>query len=603
YQVSVKLEGFDLAESKIVFGKAGETLDVGTIVLRRHDRFVAGRVVDSSGKPVDGVTVFNSGDALQPVSMVTDASGRFRLNGLFGGPVYAFARKTGYRFTGVQTTSGTADVALTLLRLDEPPPGDQPAAPPADASEHEQLARSMLEAFWQLSQEKDKWLLIRYMARIDPEQAAKWSAQIGGSNDREITIGVCERIDDLSRAPDTQLDVEDTLAAIVGLGDSRAAHLLVGLAMRTLGAHPAESQRYGEEALLRVRKLAPPERIWRTAQLGDLFSRLGRNDAGQKLLGEAADAAEQLAADDRAAFTRGMVARELANYDLPRAKKLLEPISAAADQSRYRSWLAEALAAKQLDEALAIVGQIRGDLNAEMLANQTRMKIAYRIAAARPQEALRIVDAMEGHSAGKTRAEALSWIAVQTAPRDQAAAYEMIDRSLALYLDEPDEFRSWTNYGGRPVLAAWVARQARAIGYPDMHSVVMRVLATRPTARDEHDPVRRLEASVATAWVLAFSAPATARDLLRALVPASDLVGSGHSSVRRGEWLNAWALADPERAKQIFERELAAVRDTPNVDLQRTGLLRTAEMLSQPQSEWPRHLLINFGPFWLPGEE
>ncbi|HVX63127.1 MAG TPA: M56 family metallopeptidase, partial [Pirellulales bacterium] len=603
YQASVAATGFARAESKLVTGKPGETLDLGTIVLRRNDSFVAGRVVDSLSQPVEGVSVFNQGDGLQPVSVVTDGAGRFRLQGLFGGRVYVFARKAGHRFTGVRTTSGASDVVVTLLRNDEPPAADQPAGPPEDTSQQEQLARWMLEQCWALPQPKDKWLLIRYMARMDAEQAAKWSAQLNRKYDSQIAIGISERLQDVSYDDGVQIDADDALAALTGLSDSRTVHFLIQLAGRAAAKRPDDALRFVEEANLRLRKLPPPERIWASAQIGHLLTTLGRADAGRKLLAEAAKAAEQLPVDDRSAYARGKVARELAAYDLDRAETLVESIPLEADSQRYLSWLAEAMATRDLDRGLALVEQITGDLNAETLANHTRLKIAYRIAASRPAEALRVLDGMEGNNAEKARAEALAWIATQVAERDKPLAYELIDRSLQLYRDKPEAFRSWSGYGGRPALAAWVARIARQIGYPDMHSVVMRVLALRPTQQEEYDPLQRLEANAATAWVLAFAAPDTSRELLESLAPFDELIGSGYTNFNRGEWINAWAIVDPEHAKEIFERELAAVRDQPDFDLQLWGRLRAAEMLSQPASQWPRHLLINFGPFWLPGEE
>ncbi|HEV7224335.1 MAG TPA: carboxypeptidase-like regulatory domain-containing protein [Pirellulales bacterium] len=603
YQASVMVEGYARAESKRLVGKPGETLDAGTIVLRQNNGFVAGRVVDSSGKPVEGVTVFNSGDGLQPASMATAADGQFRLEGLFGGPIYVFARKPGHRFTGLRTKSGAADVELKLLRDDEPPPADQPAPLPAEATQHEQLARWMLEQLWALPQQNDKWLLIRYMARIDADQAAKWSVQLDRKFDSQIAIGICERLEDVSRDPGAPLDADDALAAVAGLGDSRAVRLLIDLAQETSSRRPDDALRFVQEANLRLRNLLPPERIFRTAETGALLARLGRADAGRKLLDEAAQAAEQLPLDDRSAFTRGIVAREWAAYDIDRAEKLVESISLKAGKHRYLSWLAESVAEHDLDRALALAKEIDGDINADSRANHARLKIAYRIAPVRLQDALNVVQSMAGDGAGKSRAEALAWIAYRIADRDKPRAYELIDRSLAIYLDEPEEFRSWSNYGGRTVFAAWVARLAREIGYPDMRGVMLRVLAARPTMREEYDPARRLEANVAAAWVLAFAAPQTSRELLEAAEPFEELVGSGSSSIHRGEWINAWALADPEHAKQIFQRELALVRDNLDLELQQTGLLRTAEMLSQPQSQWPRHLLINFGPLWLPGEE
>jgi hypothetical protein len=74
---------------------------LGTIKLVGTGGHVAGRVVGSEGKPIAGVMVFNRGNSIQPVSVKTDPMGRFRLEGLFSGSKYAFARKDGYRFAGV----------------------------------------------------------------------------------------------------------------------------------------------------------------------------------------------------------------------------------------------------------------------------------------------------------------------------------------------------------------------------------------------------------------------------------------------------------------------------------------------------------------------
>ena len=195
------------------------------------------------------------------------------------------------------------------------------------------------------------------------------------------------------------------MPALTGLSDSRTAHLLIQLAGSAAAKRPDDALRFVEEANLRLRKLQPPERIWASAQVGGLLTTLGRADAGRKLLAEAADAAEQLPVDDRSAYARGKVARELAAYDLDRAETLVESIPLEADKQRYLSWLAEAAATRNLDRGLALVKQITGDVNAETQANHTRLKIAYRIAANQPAEALRVLDGMEGSNAEKSRAK------------------------------------------------------------------------------------------------------------------------------------------------------------------------------------------------------
>ena len=83
YHVAIGAEGHNAAESSQVEGRAGATHDYGTITLIAAGGHLAGRVVDSTGKPVAGVTVFNRGDAPDAVSTETDDQGKFRLDGLF----------------------------------------------------------------------------------------------------------------------------------------------------------------------------------------------------------------------------------------------------------------------------------------------------------------------------------------------------------------------------------------------------------------------------------------------------------------------------------------------------------------------------------------
>ena len=116
---------------------------MGTIALVETSAAVAGRVVGSDGKPIAGAEVFNRGDGPQPTSTRTGPDGRFRLEGLFAGSKFAFARrdgvrygrladalkvaqrkyvfvrKDGYRFTGVAVDGEPQDVTIRLLKPDE----------------------------------------------------------------------------------------------------------------------------------------------------------------------------------------------------------------------------------------------------------------------------------------------------------------------------------------------------------------------------------------------------------------------------------------------------------------------------------------------------
>jgi hypothetical protein len=599
YQVTIAVDGFERAESKRLTGEAAETLDVGTIILRRNNGFVAGRIVDSSGKPVEGVTVFNSGDGLHAASVVTDDSGQFRLQGLYGGPVYVFARKPGYRFTGLRTTSGTDGVKVVMLAQDEAPAADQPEPPPVDTSQHVQLARWMLEQLWELPAAKNKWVLVRCMARLDAQGAAAWAATLDQNGSQQVTIGIVERLVDEARQPNLPIDYEKALAVAKDLSDERGYETLATLAEQTITRDPQHAWQLADAALLRARKLPPPQYTSALAKLGVSLVRLGRADDGRKLIDEAADAAEHFG---KTWAGRDDVIAAIAPYDLPRAKGLIEPTLDTLGRNRLLAALAAALATHDLNEALGAAMEIKGDVNANSVGNHALMQIALRIAPTQLDDAIRVVSLMDGDDSGKLRAEALAWIAVAIAPRNKKTAYKLIDQSLDILLEQPDAFRSWGNYGGRCAMAAWIARQAREIGYPDMESVVMRVLATRPTMRDEYDPIRRLEAKVAMALILGFSAPGAARQVLEECEPFGQLVGSGFSNIRRGQWIEAWALADPVRAKVVFQQELAPYQDQ-DIDLQQSDLTLAADLLSLPARQWPRHFVVDFGAIWYPGEE
>ena len=110
-----------------------------------RERTVAGRVVDRTGQPVAGATVFQSGDSPARTEAETGADGRFALNGVVARPTFLFARKPGYRFGGLAIASESArrDArdpqggraapahAENAAAAVAPPGGNRAGAPPA----------------------------------------------------------------------------------------------------------------------------------------------------------------------------------------------------------------------------------------------------------------------------------------------------------------------------------------------------------------------------------------------------------------------------------------------------------------------------------------
>ena len=71
YEVAVSAAGFAKSQAVVQRGEAGKVHDLATIALVRTNVTVGGIVVDSAGKPVTGVTVFNQGDAPRTLSATT----------------------------------------------------------------------------------------------------------------------------------------------------------------------------------------------------------------------------------------------------------------------------------------------------------------------------------------------------------------------------------------------------------------------------------------------------------------------------------------------------------------------------------------------------
>jgi hypothetical protein len=186
------------------------------------------------------------------------------------------------------------------------------------------------------------------------------------------------------------------------------------------------------------------------------------------------------------------------------------------------------------------------------------------------------------------KAMALGWVATVVAPHDKLLACSLIDQALAIFSDP--KMQIYTGYGGRASKAAFLAVQAKQIGYPDIESVVYRVLACRTTKKNAHSPVAVLESHVAMASMLALVDPQTAKGILQSIEPQSEAIGSGMSGVGQDDWLKAWMLVDPRRGAELFDRELAAMKGNPGDSSRLYRLAEAVEVLAVPLPEKLRYL-------------
>jgi hypothetical protein len=593
YQVTIAAKGYEQIESPRLQSGPGQTRDLGRLSLIGVNGSVEGIATDSSDRPLAGVHVFNAGDAPKVLSASTDAAGQFRLEGLRVGPVYLFAEKKGYRFTAVCTQANSTSVKLRLLRSDEPVPPWKPDRPPASLAEEQKVVRRLLTKLWAAPGGKSHWA-IEYMARIDAPQAMKWSAELGGGDNGMVRKITAEQI--------AENDTEEALTLLAQCGDRDAYFSLNSLAERFAASNREKALRFAEEAIQRARRLDQPDRAWMLAGTAQVVTRWGGVEAGRKLAEEAAGMAAKMGTDERQTYYRGLVAAALAPHDLARAIDLLKPSADVYargrenEKERALARIAGVIAEKDLAKALEIVGRLDKESTQR---DNTRMQIAYNLATTRPEDALRVVEGMDTHGATKIKAEALGWMAVVVAPRNPRLARSLIDKSMAVYWDQADGFRSWSNYGGRSAFAAHLVVQAQEIGYPDVGLLIHRLLAMRPTGADSWSPRDVQQTSILTARLLAMVDPQSAKQMLLTAAP-NDAMASGVRAVMGDRvLLSAWALADIDHAEKLIESWIEVCRGE-NVWVD--SLIRVMDALTTPRGERAR-CLLRFEGYWFPGED
>jgi protocatechuate 3,4-dioxygenase beta subunit len=570
YAVDLDAQGYDKGASPEVHGSAAETHDFGKLLVKRIGGLVEGKVADASGNPLDAVRVFNWGDGPEPVECKSDVSGRFHLPGLHYGPVYVFAEKEGYRFTRLHTATGTTAVTLTMLRRDEAPP-HKPRSESLPPKEEQRLARDLLVKLWELKNPDVAGSLVQYMAQIDLEQARKWSAEMGGKYDGTIRRTIAQKL--------AATDLDEAIS-LLAQENKMGYYWFQQLAKRFAMSDPAKAGRLAEEAALRARTIEPPGNITALAEIGALLIRVGNAEAGRKLIGEAAELAAKLPGTANS-YSVAEVAVAVAAYDFDRALKLADRINDRKERDRARAKVAATGGIRDPDRALAVLKGVDA-----WTGDRSRLRLAFRLASTRPEDAMRIVQSTSASQAfgfpKETQAQALRWMAEAVAPRDKTRACELIDQAFAIYLNPSEGM--WSD-NRRATQAAALAVIATQIGYPDMESVVSRVVASRVTMKHAYRAACVVESSVAMAMLLALVDPATAAEVLAPLEPQGDLVGSGYSGVGHSVWLKAWALADPKHALELAERELTKAKQDRSWDARRSGLLEMVDLWTMPPDQ------------------
>jgi hypothetical protein len=277
----------------------------------------------------------------------------------------------------------------------------------------------------------------------------------------------------------------------------------------------------------------------------------------------------------------------VASYDLKRALRLLDETGDRHFRNDGLCEVAIAACLDDLEQCLQIIHRIPHNSNTiPRDVDFARIRIACRIAATKPKQAVKLVEEIPADYGVQSRA--YGRLAVAMAPHNKTLAWSLIDRALPI---GPEMAGGLRKRNMEPEEAAELAVRARDIGFLDMQSAVWRVLACRPSTTEGFD--NGAGSTVNMAVILALADPETARDILQTVERRIEQMGLRREPpVKRDDhWLAAWALADRKHAEELFQGELWKIvnNDPAYRDLRHNGFLPMVEVLATPPSERLRY--------------
>jgi hypothetical protein len=623
YHLLISADGYLPVESRTFSGRGGETADAGRFELRRTGLTLDGEVVDAAGQPVAGATVFNSGDAEQPLTATTDVAGRFRLEGLNEGPVYLLVRKPGFWPAGLRASTSDAGTRVRLVDQGRPRPESHlPSADDAADAEDRELARRLLNELWEvrhriLPNDNSRGRagagvfgsgLILPMAAIDFNQAMRWSAALGGAYDetlrrREINRLIHDGVDqaiERADAPGRDDSLKWMARSRLAAGDRDGAIRLLERA---------------RQADLRLEASGLEARfvISSQAEVGALALAAGREEWGIGLINEAADRVEASAGDApevpeslRDAKTRATVAAALATFDPGRSVQLWELSSPPhGSDDNYALELAVALAPRDLRAArrVAPAGPFKRLDRGFVVESNTFIPVARRLARSQPEAALELLDEIKEVDRLE-RAETLGRIAMGMAPHDSPKAFELIDQALALCSPVSRPEQNAIVEVRRAECGARIALLAEKAGYPDMKSIIAQVLALRLTPDEQPSAELRAEALINAARPLALLDREAARALLSGVPRPPAPTDERARESKLATWLEAWTLVDVAQADKRFHEVLADEGPRISAEYVDSGLLPMIRLLSTPPDDREQALFPTTS-YWIspPGDD
>ena len=536
YHLEIEADGYSKTDLPLVKGEAGRTYDYGTVGLKSNGQTITGKVVDAGGKPISNVAVYNSGDAADIVSSLTDEKGQFRLTGLQDGPVSIFAEHADYRMTGIFLADPAKEVLLSLIPLTAPPAKRQPV----DREAIDAVRKKSVDELTEWIKERNlpykpnlRDSNLNALARRDPDEA-------------------------LMRIESQSVEMEQRSAILI-------ARSMAPIQPRKPGAgdpNPATMKtalRFVERAASRIGNIGGERQYYLQADTGLMFLRLGATDQGKTLIEQAEKGFSESKGPGE--YLAVNIAKGLAWYDISRALSYREKVHDENTQLAVRKDVILEVSRYDVPRALELLNDPSRKPTQDQYDDMLRFELAYRIGAVEPQIAAELVRSIVN---SRNKSEAAGWAALSVADTNPTLAISLIDQGIdnlrANRRPGPKSFY----YPWAPGAAANLAVQAAQVNHPDMESVIQKVLSMRIPMDSNTMSTNRLQASVSMALYLAFINPTIAKQLLANLEPelSDQVLGNGGvGNVSMNQWLCAWVVADPDKAVMLLKAEMEKVRE------------------------------------------
>lgn len=563
----------------------------------RHLVAVRGRAVDTSGRPVAGARVLQSGDGPARTQALSGVDGGFELAGYNEGPAFVFAEAAGFRFAGAAIQAPAQDVALVLARQDEPPRRELPAQAPAlprgaELAFADAWATAGLPAALEHPDEGPSRRLLEASVRTDPRRglaaidhglfADPWFrdyarrpiARAAFAADATEGVAIVQSMETPQFRTTGFLDAVEALPDI----DRATRHSLL------------------LEALANARQIDAP--AMRVVMLGNVASAIARCDdveLARRVFAEASPNAAELGSDDWEEYARGAFAENLAPLDLKRARELADSLKEPREFDRHHGNLAHGMAARDPAEAEALLGQMREAFHRDQLAR----RVCYRMAPVDLERARRIADKVQGPQARAQTHLVMARALAEHAEMDEAR--RELDLGLAGLAELSAAGEILTNYDRCAAGLALAFLPVVELVAPDIvDETFWRALSWRRAPgrcdRGVTSPIDwRLQRDGTVALAAARHDRAAASHLLARFVPQIEEILAS-SDDETSALVIAQASIDPKEARRWVDAAAAIAKGEARNT--RRGYLMSDILLflvATPQERWDKQMERNLG--------